>query len=117
MKPVCEQHSRQSHDSREQNAVLQRETKELCLITHTHSSRRSRNSDGLQADHLAHRAADGVGRSHEDWTDAETARGHDLKVAEECIRRSIRTGEEDADPAQHRTEEWEERATGRERET
>src|SRR5258707_146441 len=100
MSPVCEQHSYQPHGSRKKNAVLQRETKESCLITHIHTRRCSRDSDGLQADHFAHRAADGVGRSHEDWTDGETASGHHLKVAEECIRRSIRTGEEDAEPAQ-----------------
>ncbi len=73
-----------------------------------------RDYDRLRVDHLAHHAARGVGRPHQDRRKAQLLRRDLLQVAEQNVRCRVGTRERDAEPAEERAEEGIEHARARE---
>jgi hypothetical protein len=79
------EHDETADDTDEKHTVSKREAKEFGLIFRTHICGSGCNRNDLQADHLSHHAADGIGGSEKNWIQSQPVRSNDLQVAEECV--------------------------------
>jgi len=86
--------SQQAVGRGQQDAVTQGEAKQLCFVGSLHPCGGHGYRDALQADHLSHDAAGGVGGGHQHRIQMQAIRRNHLQVSEQGVGRVVGTGKE-----------------------
>src|SRR5690606_18523155 len=106
------QHRQRTQHTGQEHTVLEGEAEQLAFLRAGHAGCGYGYCEALQADHLAHHAASGVGSSHHGRVKTQLVGGDHLQVAEQRVGGGVATGEEHTQPAKQCAEEWEHHASG-----